>query len=77
MEDNIVTIEVEFEATINQPNLNIGGVGGFDLTNVITTARGSHFIDVFDDENVKNRLEGILRANGVDLIDVKILHIDV
>ena len=74
-EEKIVTIEVEFEAMLRQPDINIGGVGGFDLTHAVTTAKGCQFIDIYDDENIKNRLESIMRANGVDLIEVRILNI--
>ena len=74
-EENFITIEVDFEVMIRQPNLNIGGVGGFDVTHVVTTAKGSHFLDVFEDECVKNRLESVMRANGLDVIEVRVLNI--
>jgi hypothetical protein len=77
-EENFITVEVEFEAMLRQPDMNIGGVGGFDMTHVVTTARGTHFIDVFEDENVKTRLTNVLRANlgSVELIEVRVLKIN-
>ena len=74
-DDKMIVVEVEFEAHFRQPNINVGGIGGFDFSHVVTTGRGSRFIEVFEDENVKNRLESLLRNNGVDLIEARILKI--
>ena len=74
-DDKMIVVEVEFEAHFRSPDVNIGGVGGFDMTHVVSTAKGSRFIEVFEDENVKNRLESLLRNNGVDLIEARILKI--
>ena len=70
-----VWVDVSFEALIRLPNFNIGGVGGFDFTDTTATVKGNRILDVEFDGNVKNRLEDLLRANQVDLIEVRILEI--
>ena len=70
-----VWVDVSFEAVIRLPNFNIGGVGGFDFTDTTAMVKGNRTLDVEFDGNVKNRLEDLLRANQVDLIEVRILAI--
>ena len=71
-----VWVDVSFEALIKLPDFNVGGfAGGFDFTGATATVKGNRILDVERDGNVKNRLEDLLRANQVDLIEVRILAI--
>ena len=68
-----IWVRVTFDAMIRLSDFNVGGVGGFEFTNATATVRGERIIDIVEGGGVKNRLEGILRANGVDFIEVRII----